>query len=111
MCVCVFKCVRGKQLSALRFSLQDQLFHPWVQSAALADGGGRADTYYHLMEGEDRGGRKPSGEGGGMEGHARVEREMREEYKVRRKRKTLWRVQEGVKEGQSKVEHFVRTNL
>lgn len=89
VCVCVFKCVRGKQLSALRFSLQDQLFHPWVQSAALADGGGRADTYYHLMEGEDRGGRQPlGGNGGTRKSGGRAEGE----YEVRRKRKTLWRV-------------------
>ncbi|KAI4801100.1 hypothetical protein KUCAC02_000026, partial [Chaenocephalus aceratus] len=30
-----------------------QLFHPGVQSAALANGSRRADTYYHLMEGEE----------------------------------------------------------
>lgn len=41
--------------SALSFSLKDQLFHPWVQSTALADGSGRADTYYHLMEGRGGG--------------------------------------------------------
>lgn len=46
-----------------------------------------------------------------MEGHARVEGEMRGEYEVRRDRETPWRVQEGVKEGQRKVEHFVRTNF
>lgn len=37
----------------LRFSLQDQLFHPGVQSAALAKGSGREDMHYHLMEGEE----------------------------------------------------------
>lgn len=37
----------------LRFSLQDQLFHPGVQSAAVAKGSGRADMHYHLMEGEE----------------------------------------------------------
>lgn len=58
-------CIGAKQFSALRFSLPDQLFHPWVQSAALADGSGRADTYYHLMEGEDGGGSKRSEGNGG----------------------------------------------
>ena len=54
VCVSASVCVlEPNSFSTLRFSLQDQLFHPGVQSAALANGRGRADTYYHFMEGEE----------------------------------------------------------
>lgn len=70
-CVCVLE---PNSSSALRFSLQDQLFHPWVQSAALADGSGRADTYYHLMEGEEgEESRRSEGNGGTRQSGGRDE--------------------------------------
>lgn len=79
MCVCVLE---PNSSSALGFSLQDQCFHPWVQSTALADGSGRADTYYHLMEGEE------SRRSEGNEGTRRSGwRDEGGKYQVRRKRK------------------------
>lgn len=64
LCGCVLE---SKRFSVLRFSLPDQLFHPRVQSAALADGSGRADTYVLPFDG-GRGNKRSEGNGGTLEG-------------------------------------------
>lgn len=44
-------CVGAKQFLGIKILITGSALSSWVQSAALANGSGRADTYYHLMEG------------------------------------------------------------